>query len=88
MDGDSNGAETRASEPPASALVEDRDADVTNGHTVSTQTSASDPFKADVALVTESEIGIQTLLNRLKQSIASAKVSEVGRDQARFGNIL
>lgn len=35
----------------------------------------TDPFAAGVEAVTSSEIGVQTLLNRLKQSIASAKVN-------------
>jgi hypothetical protein len=34
-----------------------------------------DPLAKSVETVVNSEIGVQTLLNRLKQSIASAKVS-------------
>lgn len=39
-----------------------------------TPSASLDPHAAAVESVTSSEIGIQTLLDRLKQSIASAKV--------------
>lgn len=79
MDGEHSGTDRLGPEPPVSADLEDGELyleeEPTNGEAAPAQTSPVDTFKAGVTSVTESEIGIQTLLNRLKQSIASAKAS-------------